>query len=105
MTADMQCWDANGNLLVDFTTRLARVLGSQYIDGIGSDGSGSLMDTNLSQGEPFAIFQPEGLFNPISGDSPRPNIIISGNTISWSYSPAATNYHKPVRGMMFYGVR
>lgn len=100
MPSGMQCWDANGNLLVDFTTRLSRMLGSQYIDGT----AGSLMDANLAQGEPFAVFQPEQLFNHISGDSPRPNIIISGNTISWSYSPAVNSYHKPIKGWMFYGV-
>lgn len=101
MPAGMQCWDEQGRLTVDLTTRLARVLGTRYIDGT----AGSLMDENLTQGEAFAVFQPEGLFYHISGDAPRPMIVISGNTILWSYSAAASSHHTPVKGTMFYGVR
>ncbi|NKJ46829.1 hypothetical protein CIC12_08770 [Burkholderia sp. SG-MS1] len=101
MPAGMQVWDEQGRLTVNMTTRLARFLGSRYIDGTG----GSLMDENLSQGEPFAIFQPDQLFYHISGDAPRPVITISGNTIGWSYGAAVNSYHKPVPGNLFYGVR
>jgi hypothetical protein len=97
----MQCWDEQGRLTVDFTTRLARVLGFRRLDGT----AGSLMDTNLTQGEAFVVFQQETVFNHISGDTTLPTITVSGNTISWTYSGAQTQYHTNVKGTMFYGIR
>jgi hypothetical protein len=96
----MQVWDAQGRIVVDFTTRLSRVLGSTFINGT----SGALGDGNLIQGQSFAIFQPSVLFQHISGDAPRPVITISGTTISWTYSGAASSHHTPVQGWLFYGV-
>lgn len=100
MPAGMQCWDAQGRLIVDFTTRLSRVMGSTHINGT----AGSLNDPNIQQGQPFTIFQPDVLFQHISGDAPRPIITIAGQTISWTYSPAASSHHTPVPGWLFYGV-
>ncbi|RKT24449.1 hypothetical protein B0G69_0116 [Paraburkholderia sp. RAU2J] len=101
MPAGMQCWDAQGRLTVDFTTRLPRVLGFRNLDG----NPGSLFDANLSQGEPFVIFQQAGVWYHISGDTCLPTFAISGDTISWSYSGPQTNgYHTNVKGTLFYGV-
>jgi hypothetical protein len=102
MPSGMQAWDANGNLIVDFTTRLSRVLGTIYINGQ----SGYTTDPNIgsSGGQPFTLFQPTTLFQHISGDAPRPVIVVSGNTISWTYSGAVNNYHAPIPGWLFWGV-
>lgn len=99
MPAGMQVWDAFGRLVVDFTTRLPRVLGSVSINQ-----AGSLSDGNLSQGTPFVIFQQAGVWYHISGDTALPQFIISGTTISWSYSNGVTGNHTNVPGTMFYGV-
>jgi hypothetical protein len=47
MPAGMQCFDGQGRLTVDFTSRLSRVLGSLHIDGT----AGSVYDPNLTQGD------------------------------------------------------
>jgi hypothetical protein len=99
MPAGMQCWDAFARLTVDLTTRLPRVLGTRSITQ-----AGSLSDPNLSQGTPFYIFQQAGVFYHISGDTALPNFVISGNTISWSYSAASGSHHTNVPGTLFYGV-
>jgi hypothetical protein len=96
----MQCWDGLGRLTVDFTTRLPRVLGTRALTGV----AGSLTDNNLSQGTPFFLFQQQGVFYHISGDTCLPTITISGNTISWTYSGGTTSYHVNVQGTLFYGV-
>jgi hypothetical protein len=51
------------------------------------------------------VFQQETVFNHISGDTALPTITVSGNTISWTYSGAQTQYHTNVKGTMFYGIR
>ncbi|SFU23159.1 hypothetical protein [Paraburkholderia aspalathi] len=101
MPAGMQCFDGQGRLTVDFTSRLSRVLGSLHIDGT----AGSIYDPNLTQGEPFVSFQQEGVLYHISGDTALPTFTISGSTISWTYSGAQTSYHTNVKGWLFYGVR
>lgn len=100
MPQGMQAFDDQGRIVVDFTTRISRVLGSRYIDG----NAGSFQDANLATGQPFVIFQPSVLFQHIAGDAPRPVFNISGQTISWTYSPPASSYHTPVPGYLFYGV-
>ena len=100
MPAGMQCFDASSRLVVDFTTRLARVLGVRDLNGT----AGSLFDANLSAGTPFAVFQQNGVLYHISGDTAFPTITISGNTISWTYSPGQTPFHTNISGRLFYGV-
>lgn len=47
MPQGLQCWDASGNLTVDITTRLTRVLGSQTI---ASGASGTITHAGFSTG-------------------------------------------------------
>jgi hypothetical protein len=99
MAAGMQTFDSSGRIVVDFSTRIPRVLGFRDIGG-----AGSLSDGNLSSGQPFVIFQQAGVLYHISGDTALPTFTISGTTISWTYSGAQTSFHTNVPGRMFYGV-
>lgn len=53
MAQGLQCFDANGNMTLDVTDRLTRVLG-EFNTGTFS---GSLTDTNLSSGTPWYILR------------------------------------------------
>ncbi|VVE29739.1 hypothetical protein PIN31115_03564 [Pandoraea iniqua] len=56
-------------------------------------------------GEPFVVFQPQTVFNRVSGGTALPTLTISDNTISWTNSGAPTQYPPNVKGLLFYGVR
>ncbi|AET90688.1 gp21 [Burkholderia sp. YI23] len=106
MAAGLQIWDASGRLVVDFTTRLARIVGSQYIDGVQSQGQVS--SAFLAQGDIFVAFQQEGLWGFIDMDVSRPIFAIpgrGGTTIGWAYSAANGTHNKRIKGQMFYGVK
>ncbi|SDR19272.1 hypothetical protein SAMN05443245_3447 [Paraburkholderia fungorum] len=100
MTAGLQIWNASGQLLLDATSRVGRIKGSQQISG----GSGSIA-MDLSSGTPFWSFQPDFLFAHINGNSPVPVVSISSTGISWTYSsPPTTSYLYPITGWLFWGV-
>jgi hypothetical protein len=102
MSAGLQIWDENGNVVLDATYRIMRIVGSTLI----KDGApGSVTDTRFAQGA-FVSFQPE-LSN---GDGYLDHGVIfpvfsfSGSTLSWSYpSPHSASYETYARGVLFYG--
>lgn len=75
MPAGLQAWDAAGNLTVDLTTRLSRVVGVVFAAG-GSSGS---VTVDASLGTPWAIPVPRNF--PVGSCH---KITISGGTISWA---------------------
>ncbi|WP_250451215.1 hypothetical protein [Caballeronia sp. ATUFL_M2_KS44] len=104
MPVGMQIWDAQGRLVVDLTTRLARIVGSAVIDGKPNQVSSPF----LAQGDIFVAFQPANLWNFIDMDVSRPIFTIpgrGGTTISWTYSPGFGSHNMPIVGSMFYGVK
>lgn len=103
MAAGIQIWDASGRLVVDFTSRLSRIISSVYIDG--SSASGSVSNAALSQGTPFLAFQQENVWGYIDGDVPRPIFTVSGNTISWAYTAGFGTHTQRIKGWLFFGVR
>jgi hypothetical protein len=103
MAAGLQIWDASGVLLVDFTSRLGRVISSYYIDG--SLTSGSVSDAAFSQGEGFYAFQQDRLWGYINGDVSRPVFTLSGNTLSWTYTAGFSGNNQRMQGWLIYGVR
>jgi hypothetical protein len=103
MAAGLQIWDASGRLVVDFTSRLSRIIDSVYLNG--SAASGSVTNAALSQGTPFLAFQQESVWGYIDGDVSRPNFTVSGNTISWTYTAAFGTHNQRIKGWLFYGVR
>lgn len=98
----LQCWDASGNMRVDITSRLSRIVGSVGIDGVAA--SGAFTDPNLANGAPWLSFQPTNVWGYVNMDVSRPNFSVSGNTISWFYSPGAGQYNQRIIGQLFYGV-
>ena len=74
MAAGLKIWDASGNLIVDLTTRIGRVVAVQ---AVGANSTGSVTVSQLAQGDPFTAF----LTNVLSG---KPLVTVSGTTVSWS---------------------
>lgn len=103
MAAGLQIFDASGNVVLDATYRVARVIGSV---SIGQNNLvGSVIDNRLSQGG-WVSFQPNicGGDGYLSGGVIVPGFSITGNTLSWSY--AAKNsaaYDVYQEGTLFYG--
>ncbi|MDF4024142.1 hypothetical protein P3W24_04045 [Luteibacter sp. PPL201] len=83
MAVGVRIKDRNGNIVVDFTSKLPRIIG--YIDTNGS--AGSINVPELALGNAYWVV------SPISGTSGRgsPNVSISGTTLSWSYPNATVN--------------
>jgi hypothetical protein len=104
MAAGLQIWDASGRLVVDFTTRLARIVGSAVIDGT----AGQRTDPALAQGDIFIAFQQQSLWGFIDMDVSRPIFTVpgrGGTTISWTYSPANGVHNMKIQGVVFYGIK
>ncbi|WP_102945661.1 hypothetical protein [Stenotrophomonas sp. VV52] len=76
MPTGLQCWDANGNLTVDLTSRMTRLLGS-----VNQSTGGSRQEPALAQGIPFVlpVLDQNGLMYPEDIRVPT----ISGITITW----------------------
>lgn len=83
MAVGLRIRDRSGNVVVDVTSKLPRIVG--FVDTNGQ--AGNITVAELSKGTPYAVV------SPISGTAGRgsPSIQISGNTISWSYPNAAVN--------------
>jgi len=93
MPAGMQVFDAAGNLLIDITTRLSRVIGTQ---AIAAGSSGSLVVPNAGQG---AIWW---AICPSSASRYVPLVSLSGSTISWS--PNGSYPGSAVDALLIYGL-
>ncbi|WP_448652703.1 hypothetical protein ACSHWC_04550 [Pseudomonas fluorescens] len=78
MTAGFQAFNAQGEVLVDVNTRLARVIGR-----ISSGAqAGSLVVDAFAQGRPWYMVTLEAGINVTDG----PQCSITGNTLAWSAS-------------------
>lgn len=77
MPTGLQCWDGNGNLTVDLTSRMTRLLGS-----VNQGGAGSRQEPALAQGVPFVlpVLDQNGLMYPVDLTVPT----ISGTTLNWT---------------------
>ncbi len=74
MPQGLQVWDASGNLVLDVTTRLPRILGSVQT----GTSAGSVTHTGLSSGTPFYFATTMANFQ----NSPVGSF--SGNVFSWT---------------------
>jgi len=93
MGLGMQAFDGAGNLLIDVTTRLSRVIGTQTI---AAGSSGSLVVPNSTQGSIWWAICPSGASRYV------PLISLSGSTISWS--PNGSYPGGPVDALLIYGL-
>lgn len=100
MAAGMQVFDASGNLIVDVTSRLARIVGSVSVDPSSSTRSVAVP----AGGTPFYSFQPLTVWGFTNMDISRPNFSISGTTISWSWSAGAGSNNTQIKGTLFFGI-
>jgi hypothetical protein len=105
MPAGLQVFDRNnpGNLLVDTTTKVGRILGfvTVYPGDVGSQN-----DPGLATGQAFAVpcIQFSPTYEPLSSDPGvlYPNIVFSGSSISWSVPN--TRLSNPPSFIIYYGV-
>jgi hypothetical protein len=100
MGMGFECYDASGRLMFSASDRLGRVLG--VINLVAGNASGSLTDSNLLSGDPYAVFFRDG-----SGSRFVPcAVTVSGQTVSWTYEgPYANQSTNNPGGFIVYGVR
>jgi len=98
----LRVWDASGNLQVEISSRLSKIVGSYKIDGVAA--SGAITDPLLANAAIWTSFQANFTWGYTNMDISRPNFSVSGNTISWFYSPGAGTHNVRIPGILFYGV-
>lgn len=91
MAAGLQVWDANGDQIVDTTTRLGRIIGITTI----STNTGSINDADFADGTPFFIATPTNVSSPSFG----PKLSMSGTTLSWDFEGRTVSSHRLVYGV------
>lgn len=100
MAVGLQIFDASGNIVLDATFRVMRIISSVSLDG----SNGSRSDDRLAQGG-FVSFQPAitGGDGYLSAGIIVPRFVISGSTLSWSYPPRNSGNDVIQTGILFYG--
>jgi hypothetical protein len=84
MPQGLQCFDENGNIILDVTGRITRVLG-RFNTGTSP---GSLVDPNLLAGTPWYFTQ---IPSSSVRDSCRQCVVsFQGDTLSWTFSVTNT---------------
>lgn len=95
MADGFKVWDASGNLIIDGTKRLSRVLG---VTTIGANTSGTITDAGFSTGVPYWI-SIRNTTSPSPTDSiVPPSISVSGTTLSYS-NPTPNLGHLVIYGV------
>lgn len=103
MSCGLQLWDASGNLILDASHRVMRVIDLRLLaNGV----SGSLQDDRLKGGGAFVSLQPDSYIGYGSGGLIHPQFSFDpvAGTISWSYT-AKNNaqYDTYQGGYMYFG--
>jgi hypothetical protein len=103
MTVGFQCFDASGNITLDATYRVMRVIDSIVMDGT----AGSRQDDRLKQGG-WVSFQPSNTCGDgyLSGGVITPQFSIDANsgTLTWTYAAKhSAQYDIYQTGILFYG--
>lgn len=83
MAQGVQCWDASGNIILDVTDRLTRVLGTVTTNKV----NGSITDLNLLTGIPWftQIIKSDGTTIPAREWWATFIVSVSGSELSWKY--------------------
>jgi hypothetical protein len=99
MAAGLQIWDASGNLVLDASHRVMRIIGVIPISG----GSSSVFDSRMVSGG-FVSFQPDSYIGWLSGGLIHPQFSFSNGTLTWTYAAKnSTTYDTYVNGYVYYG--
>jgi len=80
MPTGLQVWDAQGNEIVNATTRLTQFLG--YVDIPSEGGSGTITDHRLTQGTPFYMVVTKTTAGWYSG----PRVSFNGDKMAYTGS-------------------
>jgi hypothetical protein len=102
MSVGLQIFDANGNIVLDATYRVMRIINSVRLTG---GYSGSLSDSRLAQGG-WVSFQPDTMLGDgfMSGGVIAPRFSISGSTLTWTYAAKNNSTYDIFQdGTLFYG--
>lgn len=83
MAQGLQCFDASGNLILDVTDRLTKILGS-FTTGIVA---GSLVDANLALGTFWYVMNPYVAGGNYNFLDKQWLVSCSGTTLSWTPMP------------------
>lgn len=90
MANGLKVWDAAGNLIVDVTDRLTRILGYTTLY---ADSSGSLSDNGFLTGTPFFIaIRTNGAGGSFNGTTVAVDISFSGNTMYYSTTQTIADF-------------
>lgn len=82
MPQGLQIWDENGNLILDATTKIARI----YQTFASGTANGSVNVPELGDGgEPFAFVEDNSADLPLAQVYCYPNVNIVGTTVSWQF--------------------
>ncbi len=96
MAAGLQIFSATGGITLDVADRIAKILGSVYIN---AGESGSISPGVLATNQLYAMFYSNG------GGYSDPIIVVSGGTISWACPDYSLAYgSKYGSGTLVYGV-
>lgn len=100
MAAGLQIFDASGNLVLDATHRVMRIID---MVPLSNGQSGSRYDDRMVSGG-FVSFQPDSYIGYGSGGLIHPQFSISNGTVSWTYAAKNnTTYDTYVNGFLYYG--
>lgn len=91
MPQGLQVFDASGNVLVDTSTRLGRILGVTTI----TTTTGSVVDSDFANGTPFWYAIPLSIADVEFG----PDLSFSGTTLSWDFQGRTVTSHRLVYGV------
>ena len=90
MPQGIQIWDAAGNLIMEYTDRVGRVIGS--VDITAANQSGSVSNAQFAAGG--------GWYFLFGSAENHPTVSIAGTTLTWTQFDVSDWL-----GTMFYGVR
>lgn len=100
MPQGLQVWDANGNLIIDVTDRLTRVLGEFYT----GTSNGSVTNPGLTTGTPWWIAIPTTNINVNNNNMAKYlTFSVSGSTLAWSFG-AVYPIQVAINHKVIYGV-
>ncbi|KAF1003537.1 MAG: hypothetical protein GAK36_00236 [Pseudomonas sp.] len=102
MPQGLQVLGENSNVVVDTNLNYAKFLGSLETGGV----NGSLSDSRISSGSPFAIVLPLPYSPPAGKFGLEPQITFSENSVSWTYNKFNTMVSSgvPLPVIITYGV-
>jgi hypothetical protein len=93
MPQGLQVWDAAGNVAIDTTSSVGTIVGSVAYGN--TNGSATISE--------FSLGRPVWFVLPGTGGSSvyQPNITVSGNTLSWTWTISGSASNPP--GVIAYG--